>query len=130
MIKNFKLFVVIGLISWLSGCLYGQCFDGPCAFERAKMIESIKPYGAHWIKEGITREGRRGDLISCGSLHAEVIEFSQDQISMEKITSEPNGAAAYLRLRDRVGLCMQSKGYEPVGDLQFLGGCDARCLYP
>jgi hypothetical protein len=45
-------------------------------------------------------------------------------------TSEPNGAASYLRLRDRVGACMQSKGYRSVGDLQYLGGCDARCLYP
>jgi hypothetical protein len=25
---------------------------------------------------------------------------------------------------------MQSKGYRPVGDVQYLGGCDARCLYP
>ena len=128
--RAFKTFVIIGLITNLSGCLYGECLDGPCAFERAKMIESIKPYGAHWIKEGMTRESRRSDLIACGSLRGEAVEFSQEQINMEKVTSEPNGAAAYLRLRDRVGACMQSKGYWPIGDLQYLGGCDARCLYP
>ena len=125
-----ETFVFIGLIVSLSGCLYGQCLDGPCAFERAKMIESIKPYGAHWIKEGMTRESRRLDLVTCGSPSGEVVEFSQDQIAKEKNPSEPNDIAAYLRLRNRVGVCMQSKGYMPVGDLQFLGGCDARCLYP
>ncbi len=125
-----KTLVIIGVIISLSGCLYGQCFDGPCAFERAKMIEGIKPYGAHWIKEGMTRESRRVDLIVCGSPNGEEIEFSRDQIIREKNPSEPNSAAAYLRLRDKVGAGMQSKGYTPVGDLQFLGGCDARCLYP
>jgi hypothetical protein len=125
-----KSLSIIGLTTILSGCLYGQCFDGPCAFERAKMIEGIKPYGAHWIKDGMTRESRRFDLVACSSPNGEIVEFAQDQISREKKPSEPNGVAAYLRLRDKVGVCMQSKGYTPVGDLQFLGGCDARCLYP
>ena len=115
-----KKILVLALMVCLSGCL-----------ERIGQIDrNIKPYGAHWVKEGMTRESRRFDLVTCGSPSGEVVEFSQEQITKEKNPSEPNDIAAYLRLRDRVGVCMQSKGYTPVGDLQFLGGCDARCLYP
>ena len=78
----------------------------------------------------MTRESRQTGLVACGALNGEKVEFPQDQIFKEKKPSEPNDIAAYLRLRDKVGVCMQSKGYTPVGDLQFLGGCDARCLYP
>ena len=98
--------------------------------EQAHKLLHPKPYGAHWIKEGMSRESRRSDLNSCGSLNGEEVEFSQDQMNNEKIPSEPNGVNAYLRLRDKVGLCMQKKGYQSVGDLKFLGGCDDRCLYP
>ena len=27
---------------------------------------NIKPYGAHWVKDGMTRESRLGDLVQCG----------------------------------------------------------------
>jgi hypothetical protein len=115
-----KKILVLALMLCLSGCL-----------ERIGQIDrNLKPYGAHWVKEGMTRNSRRNDLIACGSPRGEVVEFSLEQINMEKVANEPNGAAAYLRLRDRVGACMQSKGYQPIGDLQYLGGCDARCLYP
>jgi hypothetical protein len=57
-----KTFVISGLIVSLSGCLYGQCLDGPCAFERAKMIESIKPYGSHWIKDGMCHSPKPLDI--------------------------------------------------------------------
>lgn len=92
--------------------------------------QNLKPYGAHWVRDGMTKDSRRLDLIACGSPSGEEIEFSQDQINREKNPNEPNDIAAYLRLRGKVGVCMQSKGYMPVGDLQFLGGCDDRCLYP
>jgi len=58
---NVKLLALLPLASLLSGCLYGQCIDGPCALERERMIKSIKPYLAYWQKEGMTEEGRRMD---------------------------------------------------------------------
>jgi hypothetical protein len=122
--------LLITMIS-LTGCIRMTCMSPSCLGEETyNNLMHPKPYGAHWIKEGMTRESRRVDLIVCGSPNGEEIEFSRDQIIREKNPSEPNSAAAYLRLRDKVGACMQSKGYTPVGDLQFLGGCDARCLYP
>ena len=126
-----RLIYVVCLLSMVlfSGCM--TCMSEAClgkdTYER---LMRPKPYGAHWIKDGMTRESRRFDLVTCGSPSGEVVEFSQDLIAKEKNPSEPNDIAAYLRLRNRVGVCMQSKGYTPVGDLQFLGGCDARCLYP
>jgi len=122
-------FISGSLIFLLTGCALGE-LGAMSARERIDYLKSIKPYGAHWIKEGMSRESRRSDLNSCGSLNGEEVEFSQDQINNEKIPSEPNGVNAYLRLRDKVGLCMQKKGYQSVGDLKFLGGCDDRCLYP
>lgn len=112
----FALFTAI----LLSGCLESV----------AKLDRNLKPYGAHWIKDGMTRESRRNDLIACGSPNGEVVEFSHDQIAKARNPNEPNEIAAYLRLRSQVGVCMQGKGYTPIGDLQFLGGCDVRCLYP
>ena len=125
-----KIIFSITVLLSLTGCLYGQCMNGPCAFERAEIIANIKPYGAHWIKEGMTRESRRFDLIACGSSEGESVWFPSEQTNAERLVGEPNDVAAYIRLRDKVGLCMQDNGYEPVGDLLYLGGCDARCLYP
>lgn len=31
---------------------------------------------------------------------------------------------------DLLGQCMSARGYLPVGDLKYLGGCDERCMYP
>ncbi len=119
--------VVVGL----SGCLYGQCIDGPCALERAKKIQNIKPYGAHWVKDGMTTESRRHDLAACGSVSGnEDVKFKDEQIQAARQAEEPNEINAYLRLRDLLGQCMSELGYQPVGDLKYLGGCDERCMYP
>ena len=116
--------------SFLNGCLYGQCINGPCALEHSRIVKSIKPYGAHWVKEGMTRESRRVDLTACGSISHEDVQFPAEQLRMARLPDEPNDINAYLRLRDQVGMCMSSRGYTAVGDLKYLGGCDARCLYP
>lgn len=118
-------------IMLIASILLSGCGIGGFWMNRDPSVgKNLKPYGAHWVKDGMTRESRRFDLVTCGSPSGEVVEFSQDQIAKEKNPSEPNDIAAYIRLRDSVGVCMQSKSYTPVGDLQFLGGCDARCLYP
>ncbi len=129
--KRFLKIVAVTLASiHISGCLYGQCIDGPCAFERARIIQSIKPYGAHWVKEGMTRESRRFDLTACGSINQEDVRFSEAQLKAARLPNEPNDISAHLRLRDQLGVCMVNRGYHPIGDLKYLGGCDDRCMYP
>lgn len=46
-----KMGMFLGLPLALSGCLYGQCMDGPCAFERARYLKSIKAYGSNELVE-------------------------------------------------------------------------------
>ena len=68
-VKNLllKMGMFLGLPLALSGCLYGQCMDGPCAFERARYLKSIKAYGEHWVKEGVTVDQKRADSWACGA---------------------------------------------------------------
>jgi len=102
-----------------------------CLLEGASPIDrTIKPYGAHWVKEGMTRESRRSDLAFCGSINYEDIQFSLERIKAEKLPSDPNDINAFLRLRSQLGRCMSERGYQPIGDLKYLGGCDERCMYP
>jgi hypothetical protein len=90
----------------LSGCLYGQCIDGPCALERAKIIQSIKPYGAHWVKAGMTNEQRLIDWTRCGG--AENLSDGYEKQSGQSNSEFFDG----LRLhRMKIRSCMDSKGY-------------------
>lgn len=124
----FKILLSIGVMVILSGCLYGQCMDGPCALERAKIIASIKPYGAHWVKEGMTREGRREDSWACGAARtvhaAEKPVFPLSELNAAKLPSDPNDILAESRLTEKWAVCMREKGYS------YIDSCDARCLYP
>ncbi len=92
--------------------------------------KNVKPYGAHWVKEGMTRESRRADLRACGSVNFENVRFTEMQIEAARLPTDPNDINAFLRLRDQLGQCMAERGYRPVGDLQYLTGCDDRCMYP
>lgn len=92
-----------------------------CLLESVGPIDrSIKPYGAHWIKEGMTRDSRRHDFKECGG----------DSVSFK---------AGYEKQRDqttadyfeglnkhtlKVHSCMRAKDYI------YLEQCEARCLYP
>jgi hypothetical protein len=103
-----------------------------CLLESVSPIDrSIKPFGAHWVKEGMTRESRRDDLAACGSVSGnEDVRFKDEQVEAARQVAEPNAINAYLRLRDLLGQCMSARGYQPVGDLKYLGGCDESCMYP
>ena len=115
----------------LTSCGIGpHQMNGVSGRERTEYLNSIKPYGAHWIKEGMTRESRRLDLAACGSINFEDVQFSESQLRALKLPNEPNDIGAYLRLRNQLGLCMASRGYKAVGDLKYLGGCDERCMHP
>jgi hypothetical protein len=115
--KFLRIFFGIAVITNLSGCLYGQCMDGPCAFERAKMIENIKPYGAHWIKEGMTRESRSADWLQCGG--ASGLNDGYERKSGLTTNEYFDGLDFH---RKRIRSCMDDKGY------LWIEQCDARCL--
>ena len=114
-----KTWMLLSIPLLLSGCLYGQCLDGPCALEREKMIKSIKPYITYWTKEGMTEEERRSDSWSCGAgptvLGANNVIFSQEQALAEKLPGERDDIAARTRLRDKWEKCMIAKGYVLIG---------------
>ncbi len=102
-----------------------------CFFESVRPVDrNLKPYGAHWIKDGMTREERRIDLAVCGSINHEDVRFLEDRIQAARLPTDPNEINANLRLRDHLGDCMRAKGYQSIGSLKFLDGCDARCMHP
>ena len=87
-----------------------------------------KPYGAHWIKEGMTREGRREDSWTCGAAAtthaADGPIFGDNQIGRERKSSDQNDYGPRGRLLDQWRSCMTAKGY------LYLEQCDARCMHP
>jgi hypothetical protein len=114
-----KKFAVILLPLLVSGCLLESV--GP-------IDRSIKPYGAHWVKEGMTRESRREDSWACGAartvIGAEHPVFPDDELKAAKLPSDLNDILAIGRVTDKWAICMQAKGYTRIGK------CDARCMYP
>jgi len=130
-----KIIISITVLLSLTGCLYGQCINGSCAFERAEIIANIKPYGAHWIKEGMTRETRLQDLASCGNSRSLSPGFPDALIREETLSTDAASPRSYNkdlidnpqaeeRLGEKRMLCMQAKGY------RWLDNCDISCLYP
>ena len=91
----------------LSGCLYGQCMDGPCSLERERIIKSIKAYGEYWTKPGMSTESWRQDWVACGGMSDG--DYSSDA---------PPGSDTATLLADskrkslKLGACMRAKGYE------------------
>jgi hypothetical protein len=96
--------------------------------ERTEYLQSIKPYGAHWVKEGMTRESRRADSWDCGAARTEVGAvhpvFPEDQLKAAKLPTDLNDILAITRLTKSWAACMQTRGYV------YQHQCDARCLHP
>jgi hypothetical protein len=113
-----KLFVLL-LSALVSGCLLESV--GP-------IDRNLKPYGAHWVKEGMTRESRRKDSWACGAartvIGADHPVFPEDDLKAAKLPSDPNDILADGRLTKKWAACMREKGYT------YMDSCDARCLYP
>ena len=117
--------LALGLMS-LGGCgIGGHWMTGDPSAGR-----NVKPYGAHWVKEGMTRESRRDDSWDCGAastaIGADGPVFSRSMYDAERTPSDENDWAPYRRLLDRWSTCMSSKSYQFLG----VGNCDERCLYP
>ena len=109
--KMLRLGVLMYLSMLLSGCLYGQCMDGPCALERSKIIKSIKAYGEYWVKPGMSNANRSQDSINCGGSDRGP-DFSTQQINTARQSDDKDDFAARTRLSKAWVECMQSKGYE------------------
>jgi hypothetical protein len=105
--KRLQVGIVLVLPLLLSACLYGQCINGPCALEHERILNSIKAYGEHFEKPGMTKEGWRADWVACGGR-------SNGDYSSEA----PSGSSTAVLLADskrkaeQLSSCMQSKGYQ------------------
>lgn len=121
-----SMMTVVALTLLLTGCAgIGGIWLDP---SNAPLSPSY-PYGARWVKEGMTRESRRADWVVCGG--AANLSYGFRAL----ITPEPWETywPEYERHIEQLRLCMQAKGY--VYRSPPLPGkpdeCDATsCLYP
>jgi hypothetical protein len=119
--KKFGLTVVV---IFLMGCTIGNGhICGPqtpvayCDKEAYEKLMHPKPYGAHWIKEGMTRESRSADWLQCGG--ATGLNDGYERKS-GLTTNEYFDGLDFQRKRIRS--CMDGKGY------LWIEQCDTRCL--
>jgi hypothetical protein len=119
------------LLVFLTACGIGGIWLEPS--NRPRSVEY--PYGARWVKEGMTRESRLADWVACGggSDLRDGFRTNRYQEPMREYLQE----LEHHRLN--VWSCMNSKqylyfnkGYEyeypkVEGNSQK---CDVRCLYP
>jgi hypothetical protein len=114
-----KKIVVFLLPLLVSGCLLETV--GP-------IDRTIKPYGAHWIKDGMTKESRRVDSWACGAAGtahaADHVVFTPEQRQSVRALADKDDFGPDKRLLDQWRACMRSKGYA------YLEQCDGRCLHP
>lgn len=95
-----------------------------CDKEAYERLKHPKPFGAHFIKEGMTKESRREDIEACGAKGNESVNFLPHEIQAAKQPEDPNDIKAMGRLTKKWAECMRSKGYV------YLKYCDTRCQYP
>jgi hypothetical protein len=121
------VWILISLV--LSACGIGpHQMNGVSGRERTEYLNSIKPYGARWVKEGMTHESRRSDSWACGAagtVHAaDHVVFTPEQRQSVRTSGDKDDFGPDKRLLDQWRVCMGSKGYA------YLEQCDARCLHP
>ena len=104
----------LALCALLSGCeLLCQAGTGTCGMskEQAHKLLHPKPYIERWIKEGMSRESRSQDSISCGGSDRGT-DFSNQQLNAARQLEDKNDFAPRTRLSMAWVECMKSKGYE------------------
>lgn len=92
----------------LSGCL----LEGAAPVNR-----NDKPYGAHWVKEGVTKQEWLADWVQCGGAANGNYDYEIQKGQSHKEFVERLNAHS-----DQVDACMKGKGYV------HLNQCDARCF--
>ena len=101
-----KKLIVLFLPAVLSGCLLESV---------GRIDRNIKPYGAHWVKEGTTRESRIKDWVGCGGDQSGTFSPSIKTLS----DGEKKGVSreqTRQRLESETDSCMLSRGYRFVRD--------------
>ncbi len=108
----------------LSGC-YASCATGDplglftyCPKESYEALMHPKPYGAHWVKEGMTQESRRSDFIQCGG-DVNLREGYGEWLSSVPYETYSAGKTQHIRA---IAACMRFKNYV------WQDSCDTRCL--
>lgn len=112
------------LLLLVSGC-NTQVITG----DAAERLRHPVPFGARWVKEGMTRESRLADWVACGG-GTDMGDGFRDWISSRE--SRKSYFDGWDRHMNQLSTCMQSKGYA-FRNPQMPGvpdQCDARCLYP
>lgn len=103
--------------------------------EAAERLRHPVPYGARWVKEGMTRESRLDDWMVCGGGRDLRDGFRERHLSESYSSYYP----LHESHRYDLWVCMRSKGYEYFNkgfeyEYPKLNGkserCDTRCLYP
>lgn len=113
LVRVFALLIVLPL----SGCM--TCMSSWClGDETYQRLLHPKPYGTHWIKDGMTEEQRRADSWACGAaptvLAADHVVFTKEQERIERRPEEKDDFGANERLTKTWIACMRSKGYAYV----------------
>lgn len=89
---------------------------------------NIKPYGARWVKEGMTRESRKIDWIVCGGA-----ENLREGYELQYGMSHKEFFDGLNSLRNQLWTCMETKGYVYRNPSRpgLEDECNAgACLYP
>ncbi len=97
--------------------------------EAAERLRHPSPYGARWVKEGMTRESRLADWVACGG--------GMDLQDGFRKWIQPEAWESFWPQKEthskRVWSCMQAKGYD-YKNPQLPGKADECtpniCLYP
>jgi hypothetical protein len=109
-------YLFLGAAASLSLSLVG-CGTQVLSGAAAEILRNPKPYGAHWIKEGMTRETHLSDWIQCGG-SADLDDGVERKSGMTiKVYYDDLRAA-----RTHITSCMESRGYA------WIETCDQRCL--
>lgn len=113
-------FVLVATL--LTGCgLAAPCGNGdPFALFQYCEKRVSYPYGAHWVKEGMTQESRRSDFNQCGG-DVNLREGYAEWLSSVPYETYSAGKTQHIRA---IATCMRSKNYV------WQDSCDTRCLFP
>jgi hypothetical protein len=96
----------------LSGCgIYGYEMNGISGQAREKYLQSIKPYGTYWMKDGMTDAQRLDDIEQCGGGKGLYVGFPDAQIKAEREWDEATDLPARDRLFKTWSACMEANGY-------------------
>lgn len=97
------LITVISLI----GCVRMTCMSPSCLGEETyNNLMYPKPYGARWVKEGMTRESRKIDWIVCGGA-----ENLREGYELQYGMFHKEFFDGLNSLRNQLWTCMETKGY-------------------